>query len=510
MKFKTNIALTFLVFILFCKQSIAVNCRIDTVVYYRFNSSTTKDTNARYIYTYNSTGNKTQELYQIRRKGTYVWENSFKTDYTFDANGNKTQEVFQQWKTGSSVWENSSMSDFTYNATNKVLQQTNLNWSSSTSAWIGLQRYSYTYDMADRITQFLTETWSSGTSAWVNINKYAYTYDGSGNLIVFINQNWDAFSSTWVNADKISDTWNSSNKLTQQLVQRWRVATSTWVDSFQNNYTYDASVRIIQNIYQKWSKTASALVNVSKLDLTFDGSGYNTRQIFQNWNTSTSAWNNSVKDSFIYNGSGKRAQFIHHNWDKNTSNWYTSYRYDYTYVSGNLTELLYQVWNGSGWSDYSRLLLTRNAAGQITQKLDQDWSTFASAWVNTERNDSTYDANGCLQFTDHYYNWDNATSTWDAHSQDEFFTFATGVGLVRIETAPMLQGYPNPAFTHYTVLLNPAFNGSSLSVYNSMGQKINELSIDQSLTEFHIDISDYPAGLYIIKCGDAQTKLLKE
>ena len=68
-----------------------------------------------------------------------------------------------------------------------------------------------------------------------------------------------------------------------------------------------------------------------------------------------------------------------------------------------------------------------------------------------------------------------------------------------------LKLYPNPAVNELTVVLG-TWNGR-VSIYNSTGQKIEEVVVDG--IEHRFDVSGYADGVYFVKSGNAVTKFVK-
>jgi hypothetical protein len=79
-----------------------------------------------------------------------------------------------------------------------------------------------------------------------------------------------------------------------------------------------------------------------------------------------------------------------------------------------------------------------------------------------------------------------------------------GVGIQQHDVNT-LKVYPNPAVNELNVVLTN--DNSRVSIYNSVGQKMDEVLV--SGTEHRFDISSYPAGIYFVKTDGAIAKFIK-
>ena len=68
-----------------------------------------------------------------------------------------------------------------------------------------------------------------------------------------------------------------------------------------------------------------------------------------------------------------------------------------------------------------------------------------------------------------------------------------------------LQVYPNPAVNELNVVLLQ--ENSRVSIFNSMGQKIDEVLVTG--TEHMFDVSSYASGIYYVKSGNSVAKFIK-
>ena len=78
----------------------------------------------------------------------------------------------------------------------------------------------------------------------------------------------------------------------------------------------------------------------------------------------------------------------------------------------------------------------------------------------------------------------------------------TGISQKSVTT---LKVYPNPAVNELNVVLTS--ENSTVSIYNAMGQKMDQVVVSGS--EYKFDISSYAAGIYFVKTGTSIAKFIK-
>ena len=86
---------------------------------------------------------------------------------------------------------------------------------------------------------------------------------------------------------------------------------------------------------------------------------------------------------------------------------------------------------------------------------------------------------------------------------------SVSTGVSNTESKKKIKIFPNPASDKVTVACNncqPA--GNSLSIYNSVGKRVAEMTFSGQIT---IDISDFTVGLYVISInGEENVRLMKQ
>ncbi len=131
-----------------------------------------------------------------------------------------------------------------------------------------------------------------------------------------------------------------------------------------------------------------------------------------------------------------------------------------------LTEVRWSVVNGTGWATIDADgILTGDSAGVVTV-------------VGTAMDDS---------------------------GEKDVLDVIVGATGISQKSVSSLKLYPNPAVNELNVVLTS--ENSTVSIYNAMGQKMDQVVVTGS--EYKFDISSYAAGIYFVKTGTSIAKFIK-
>ncbi len=81
------------------------------------------------------------------------------------------------------------------------------------------------------------------------------------------------------------------------------------------------------------------------------------------------------------------------------------------------------------------------------------------------------------------------------------------VGLESVAEQPSVKVYPNPASDRLTVALGEG-RAVDVDVYDMRGYRVLHVAKAKGITT--LDISALPDGIYVVRCGNTMTKLMKK
>ncbi|HLP18592.1 MAG TPA: T9SS type A sorting domain-containing protein [Bacteroidota bacterium] len=144
-----------------------------------------------YAYTYDASGRKLTELYQILTNGQV--DNATLSTYTYDGNGKMLTYLLQISANGKMT--NSQIHSYTYDAKGNLATDWLKGWTNE--AWMNGSLKTYTYDASGNLLTVMLQYWLNG--AWTNTYQTIYTYDSHGNVLTGNNSMWGG--TTWKQAD---------------------------------------------------------------------------------------------------------------------------------------------------------------------------------------------------------------------------------------------------------------------------------------------------------------------
>lgn len=369
-------------------------------------------------------------------------------------------------------WENDWKYVFGYNALGLCVEERLFLWDGS--SWNMEFMIEYVYDAQGNLIRDIFSEMDMGvlTPEWKN--EYAYnSYNNETEHIEFL---WTG--SQWENMRKSVTTYHSDQTVDQEHMFIW--ISGMWHQTLQTSYVYAA--------------------------------GSLSERIDRAWNGSS--WENQSKYVFAYNSNNKLIELKHQYW--NGSIWVNSYKEEYTYDSNGFRNAETRMdWTGTSWQNNYKQDRTNDGAGNPLIETFSTWQN--GAWVYEEKSEGTFDTGipatniGMAIWVTELFNsrvldikfFDYENGAWEVEEDVDFY-YSNFIGLDD-ENLTHLKLYPNP---FKDVLHIESNKPIEVKIYSMLG--VVEVAKKSSANHLKVDVSELPAGMYIIQVNErAVFKMVK-
>lgn len=192
-------------------------------------------------YSYDNNGNMTQSINNYW-DSTNNKAQEVKTNYTYDSSKNLTQIIMSYFDESTNQFVFWYKDDYTYNGSGNETQQINYIWDNYFSKqWEPSSKYEFTYDSKGNliVSLRLSANNLNNTWTWAPDYKEEYTYDPNGFLTQIFEYNPDN-NNQWKLDDKQVNVYDDNGNKTQWFYYfDWDVQSSQWEDIYKEEYTYD-------------------------------------------------------------------------------------------------------------------------------------------------------------------------------------------------------------------------------------------------------------------------------
>lgn len=228
--------------------------------------------------------------------------------------------------------------------------------------------------------------------------KYNFTYDAEGNNAVDLLSYWTS-TEDWMAEEKVEIAYNEANLPEERIEWYLNFLTMELQMTTREVFTYQENGLIAETaIYtwndEDWVLQAEIIYDYDELDHLLESTIYE-------WDATTEGLEAAWKQVFMYTDTGE------------------------------LTEILFLMWNGSEWMNQSSELYTLNSAGLVTEILYSFWNANEEVFLPQAKDERVYDDSGRL-ISETFAFWNESESDWtggfrDTFEYDDFDNVATHI-----------------------------------------------------------------------------------
>ena len=403
---------------------------------------------------------------------------SQKTIYTYNSSGKQTLNIFYKWDKSSSKWVSFEKQEYTYDSNGKNTLFFKYSWDIITSKWGFSGKYEWTYNSNGDLTLYIGYKWDNSSSNWVKSSKMEFANDSNGNNTLFAMYSWDIISNNWVGNGKFETTYDSNGKKTLWINYNWDNSSSNWVGYYKTEYTYDSNGNKILEITCTWNKNNSNdWVIFIKDEYTYDSNGNVTRDLSHFW--SNSMWAGFHKKEYTYDSNGNNTMYTDYIQGINDINWVSSLKDESTYdANRNKTLYTHYIWDVS-----------------------------ASKWIATNKYEYAYlnNNNKYVPLFNKSYTWNNNLNNWAISDQlNNYYSEHDVTGILNIFNADM-KIYPNPVTNGFRV---SGLAGASTITLSDMNGKV--LFTKEVDNDEYVSTDRLQQGIYLVRINTGEGSIVKK
>lgn len=463
---------------------------------------------------YDDAGNQTLEAFYFWDSPHGIWRGTEKNEYSYDKNGNQLGYIGYSWDYFRLDWQFIQKTERSYdtNGNNTIeafyYRQGN-NWTGSFygkfvwhfddsgkktwGQWYSWDEISEKWDAAPFNLEFvyddggklISEVVSSDEYAiWVSLNKHNYDYDSNGNKISDVVYFWYDISKVWLELTKHEYAYNSDGDMISTVTSNarlWSFSDYDWVLSLKDEYSYDKYRNQTKHINFNWDEENDIWRELEKEETEFDQNGNIVMYSNYCWDSVSNTWEGWPREldlSLVGTFIGKKPAKYEYNFNDRG---YKTLNAEYFW------DPVLSTWRGT---DDGKIQWSYNSAGQLLEETKNNWNIDNADWERVWKSCYIYDEVGDPLSLSRYA-WNTISSDWEPVIRFIYY-YQSSITSFRAIKNPQIELFPNPTsgVIYITELTQPA-EARLYSIQGGLLKTVNQV-------ESSIDISDLPAGIYIL------------
>ena len=329
---------------------------------------------------------------------------------------------------------------------------------------------------------------------WEPSKKHIYIHDEFGQVIE--DSRYALSIDTWFNEMRDILSYDSQNNLVQWLNQAGYVF--TWQNFWLDQYEYDGNDALIEKTRQIDNSDSWQLLE--RINYLYNEDSTLSEEIVQA--NVAGNWLNDYRNIYTYTSDGQLASILDQIWDYDGGFWRNDSLKSYSYIDGNLSQILFQTWDNAVWNNQHKKTLAYDVDDHVIEEVAKDW--FGGQWLEIERQLHDFDLSGYLIKTT-YQDWDYDETSWfdtekvffqydeygnlvesltqyqdpetNAWNNESLYTWyyptTTAVDAWQPRQFSLFQNFPNPFNPSTSIRFDiPEYSTVNLTVYDVLGREI--------------------------------------
>jgi len=403
-----------------------------------------------------------------------------------------------------------------YNSQGLLEKETGQNW--VFNSWENSIQITNTYDTRSNLTSTLTQKWEK--NSLINSNKTSYTHDSNNNILTRLSQGW--YNNSWVNSDKTTCSYDSKNNKLTDLYERWE--NNILQIGYYDTCFYDSNNNLTSFIRKKYSfETNYEWRYIYRASYTYD---YNNNLLSEFSEIADGVWKNAILVTNSYTDN-KLTTKLWQRWENNR--WENGDQEIYTYDSNNnIINVLLEIWNHNFWEKIFQYNFIYDSNNNMLIKLLQRREN--DVWANVHQYKMTYNENmngissdywewideswqpsdyiaGDIMLV-YYNNMQSSFFTWGYHKVTATYIKVSNISAIE-KPCEKIDIYLNPTKDVLTIE-SEDFIIKQIDLFDISGRKILSHQINNSSSQYKINISQLPSEIYVMRITTDKCILTKK
>ncbi len=395
----------------------AEDLRLDSILYYDWNSSTSEwsiddvlyysynegvvdsifdvSETSRKIEVYDVRGNVLEEITQ--QLDTTGWVDVEKTIKTYDSNDNMTSYYDEIWTdtTGWMIEEGETKTTLEFDDNSQQIAKKVETYTSG--EWVATTLYTYTLNDAGLVTGWQAKKWSD--TIWVNAawcEFYEYNEAGQMTSMIWNKPSSDAIGDYNTKYAKWDYTYDEAGQLIDEVYYRKTFSDGTYKTYRHYTYGYDESGNRTLYVYDRNNSDNTGYVPYRKYIYSYDKDGNKTSELYLKANDDKDGYYTYSYDTYAYDEDGNEISERVNKY--NEGDWENNKNWDYTLDTlGRVTEVQCALWDDTIWTNTSaNAMYEYDNDGNVVEEIwnkSTDTSEFGEYEALYLKYERTYDAN---------------------------------------------------------------------------------------------------------------------
>ena len=390
-------------------------------------------------------------------------------------------------------------------------------WDSSitpASYWRYSEVNYYTYDNRGRQVLMIQVDTVSGDTTTKNVTAY----DANGSTF---NSSYTNSGNTWELSEADTTLLDTKGVPVRQVYYYLYNGSLELVYGYAYAPTYDANGNVSKMLENDYDLTSSSWVIINEIDITSNPDGSWKTLTESDWNGSSFV-NAQKLDSFTWNkwdgnpfasgfSNSQPTKYVIEAW--NGSAWVDSARSNTTYDANGGSDDILQILTAGKWVNSQRQIQSMDSKGNNTGYADESWN--GTQWVQSDGNRSIYtynSTNNIIQVI--YQNYDTSITGYMNIEKLVYgdFLSVTGInGQKQPELAVSM--YPNPASDKLLLQAKTNAKGNVAIIICNIEVQImmqSRYTTEELSAGLNLPVQGLPSGIYILHIVSDQIDTIRK